>query len=1070
MESKRQVSVGECIYGQKLPSASLFENHQPHSSFDYNGMLKLESWSANDQLKEAVKTISSKNINDLQELNNTSEENIFKIPTAYVSSKQKYQTLKKEGQIYNEIQKNTINIIAEQQENFANSSPVEFRVGDNIFGKSKPTMHYTSHNIFNSSAESVSPAENMSNSVEGKMKADNTFGSIATAEQSKLINIFGVAARETANIFQQFNNSPQISDRNAQNILMLSNISSKTLIGVSDPNIKNDNILKDETIGTKLEFEEKQISYKKMDEERKTFKELEEKKLRDKELLQKDLELQLKQQRIKHLKIELYEKCEHETMELISNVVSEEVFKIAQSEVLICRTIEDVSSMQSEQLIGETVDECVKDIAHEEYALICYDQLLLNRYFSRWLLLVRKKKEQKKLMDNTPLWITTASRSQYVQALEHPSKNTNLEMLKRYRLGEPSDFNEVLKTAQQNIFCEENENPLNLFALVGQHLLNKRQLTSCGLMQQRRYFKFLIALPSDNEESLGFETLLNKWLLKYIQKAQTDNGPFLNGLEHNMALCVRKLCGIIPKNEHGDKMTTEGDHNDGIVFFISGNEVRNHSRNRLYNLIKLTKNQKRVPIAIIVYNCQYSKEELIEMLDLNLLQQKGFIYSYSLLGVRKRKKDFSFRKELIEAVNFITKESHLLNKDELQALAMQNILSFLEASLGEEMWRRWSESTKTNPVFSKISTIPKHVVAIYHKALDHLLHITQEDFTDMPEFPEELKEFVPNNISNNVPLGLEYFPINWKDKARSDVFKKFIQNLFLPEIKENVPSDIEELKLWLLNYASECVNDNDLVVTKSVYEAITNLINQINYQNSTNNSKSFKLNMINYFNVFKSIIFARINCTLTHYRKEMMNLFIIYLKDNFEIYMTQPWWLNYQPLNSITLNSTEIPIALPNLNQQSDNENTTLANSIKTVIEKAESTSKIAEARLLEFKIKANSLKNKNSSDILENSLQIKRALNGSFYQFQLSKKIGEYDNTFVTRLTDDIDKCIEEVLSQSSPVIRKRKRFKPKSSGISQSGIDEIITKAGELIQKLDSNEDRKYKIKKLRECVDGE
>lgn len=50
MESKRQLSVGECICGEPLPPKSLYLNHQPHNSFNEHGVLKSVAWAAKDQL------------------------------------------------------------------------------------------------------------------------------------------------------------------------------------------------------------------------------------------------------------------------------------------------------------------------------------------------------------------------------------------------------------------------------------------------------------------------------------------------------------------------------------------------------------------------------------------------------------------------------------------------------------------------------------------------------------------------------------------------------------------------------------------------------------------------------------------------------------------------------------------------------------------------------------------------------------------------------------------------------------------------------------------------------------
>ncbi|KAH8317074.1 hypothetical protein KR074_005751, partial [Drosophila pseudoananassae] len=50
VESKRQLSVGECICGEPMPRRSLYLNHRPHNSFNEHGVLKSIAWEAKDQL------------------------------------------------------------------------------------------------------------------------------------------------------------------------------------------------------------------------------------------------------------------------------------------------------------------------------------------------------------------------------------------------------------------------------------------------------------------------------------------------------------------------------------------------------------------------------------------------------------------------------------------------------------------------------------------------------------------------------------------------------------------------------------------------------------------------------------------------------------------------------------------------------------------------------------------------------------------------------------------------------------------------------------------------------------
>ncbi|XP_023305273.2 protein xmas-2 isoform X1 [Lucilia cuprina] len=1051
VESKRITSVGECVFGKTLPPASLFEHHQPHNSFDVNGMLNVESWTADDQLREIHSETNvqyvPQNNTSFKDLSARSDTNVFKMPQilAPISPKQQRQI---EQNAADDTQRKVFDtIIVKKEETF---SPAGFKFSGNIF-----TTNATNNNILKTDArpEQTSFLNTIfkSNTV---TPISDVYGVVATTDRTKSANIFGEAARETVNIFQ--NQSISKDFFKVDNVFQhfQSNREPPSCRNNSSENNIIDNNILIHNIALKNELKEK---IEKNQREKNKLRDLEEKCLREQRKREEDHE----RQRLDQLKINLKEKSEQETEVILIHSIEEEISRIAQAEILIYQAVEKASELQIELLITEVVNECVDEISHEEYALMCYDQLLLHRYFSRWLLHLRKKKEQRRLIENTPLWVTTDTRAQFAQAIEHPCQQETLGMIKRYRLGQPCDFQKILNI-ERDVLQDENQNPLNLFALVGQHLLGKRNFPSCGILQQRKYFKILITLPGSNEELLGFESFSNKWLRQFIEKSQTEIGPFVLGIEHNVALCVRKFNGIIPKNEQGDIVTTEGDHNDGIVCFISGIEIERHSRKRLFNLLKLTKNLKRVPLAIIAYNCTYNKEQLAEMLCLDMLQEEGLIYSYNILGCRISRKEFSFRKLFINAIDFVTKESYSLNINEIHALAMQKVLPFLETSLGEEMWQRWLESAKGNPIFYKICCQPKHVVGLFHKSLDHLLHITQEDFDEMPEFPIELKEFVSENTENNIPLGLEYFPVNWKTNAKASVIKSFLKSLYLPDIEEIIPENIEDIKLWILNYTSKCIENDELVSANASYEAITNLVNQIKFQYLQNIELTSTVNMLNYLTIMKPIVFANINKKLRSFHNDLININVVYLKDDFKNYLTQPWWLNYGPLNLITVDYNENPSSSPQDQTlpQTNNENCASAEAIDKIIAKAELTSRKAEENISKFK---NSIRHKIPSLNTSSNLQLKRTLDDSLYQFELSKKTGQYDDSYVTDLTHDIDKSINEFMSQSSPTTQKRKRLNLKSPNRC-SDIDNALAKARNLILKIESMEDEKLRRKSIK------
>ncbi|KAM7347017.1 RRM_XMAS2 and SAC3_GANP domain-containing protein xmas [Cochliomyia hominivorax] len=1040
VESKRKVSVGECVFGKTLPSPSLLEYHQPHNSFDTNGFLKIEAWTATDQIKGNLNI--QKEHKDLLEKNLSSrtDTNLFKVPQNLATLTSKQHKLQEQNNL-GKAHEITLGSFTTEENN---SSTNGFKYSGNIFGGAMSVTNLSDSIIKSplNKMESVLKQNTLMNTIfqfntkNVAKNMGNIFVDISTNNETNPKNVLNSTTIETDNIFQNNDDKHPLKENEEykyiQNNNHISNISSL------EKEMKHQNDSEEEVKkefqqihikrGTNTDGKPKNVTMGNTENAGQTH-------IYEKERLEK-------------LNFVLQERSQQECEQIISELVEKEVLGIAQEEITYLKMIIQASHVEQNTLLNEVVSKCVADIANEEYAHMSYNQLLVNRCFSRWLMYLRKRKDQMKLIENIPIWATTNTRAECAQALKHPCEMKSLEMIKRYRFGQSCDFNNILGIERD--ICEEDHSQINLFDLVGQHLLSKQSLTSSSLLKPRKYFKIVITLPEDKEELTGFESYSNNWLTKFIKKARLDSGPFVHDIEHNIALCVRKFNGIICKNEQGVRVTTEGDHNDGLICFITGINVERHSRKRLYNLLKLTKNFKRVPLAIIAYNCSFSKEELAIILGLDILQKDGLICSYIIIGCQISRKDFSFRKMFIKAVDFIAKESILLNSNEIYAMAMQNARCFLETSLGEELWQRWGDSANINPIFNKICSLPIHVVGIFNNALDHLLQIIQEDLQRMPEFPKELKEFVPDNTSSNMTLSLEFFPLNWKTKTNKTLITTFLESLYLPNVNENVPNNIEDLKLWILKYTSVCVGDDDIDAAKSSYEAITNLLSQVNLYYMQNKELTSSLTTINYLTVMKPIINSRIDKMLKYFSMEFINMDIIYLKDSFENYKTQPWWLNYEPLKFVNIDYKSQP-CLDKMILQKNSANTFHDEDIDKILTKAEEISYKAECIISEHKRRKLN-KTQMTSMNLPSTINLKRKLDVSMYQFELSKEIGKYNTSFVSHLTDDIDKSISEVLDQTTTATQPNSRL----------NIDNVISKAMDLINEIESEENQKIKNKK--------
>ncbi|KAL5277578.1 MCM3AP family protein [Megaselia abdita] len=88
VDNKRIYSVGETVCGHPIEDSSIFENHEPHNSFDDSGFLLGTAWAADDQQLEPI-SISTSEV----------DSSVFKVPskTPPVSPKVSKSLIKSSG-------------------------------------------------------------------------------------------------------------------------------------------------------------------------------------------------------------------------------------------------------------------------------------------------------------------------------------------------------------------------------------------------------------------------------------------------------------------------------------------------------------------------------------------------------------------------------------------------------------------------------------------------------------------------------------------------------------------------------------------------------------------------------------------------------------------------------------------------------------------------------------------------------------------------------------------------------------------------------------------------------------
>lgn len=560
----------------------------------------------------------------------------------------------------------------------------------------------------------------------------------------------------------------------------------------------------------------------------------------------------------------------------------------------------EATSQKSNSFFDELLIGFIEDFISQVYAAMRYENLLLKKYCYRWLKFWRKRKERRQLFDKPSVYMIADDRGHFTRKISRPRQGRNRVVINPY----PADV---------SCDCSFLHERLNLFALISQHLFSQSPSQGQSTAPPPiKYFKLLISLPAGQEELPGFETLCNNWLMKHIEGAQTDTGPFVRGIQHNLALCVRKFVGVEARNEQGGRSEYAADHNDGIICFVSGRNLESSSRKRLAHLLLVSKNYKRISLAIIAYNCEnYDSHSLEQELGLKHFALVGFIENYKCFGCQLKKREFNFHYLFEEAVNFIASEAHKRNSIDRQTLVAQPLLQFISKCLGEAMWLRWLESSDENPIFYKLCCIPERVVGIFNRAIDYLIHIIQEDFNEMPEFPYELIEFVPKQvlIDCDAPLGVEYFPVDWKDPQRLIFISHVLESIRLPTIEESYPKDMgkDEVEAWLLNYTIHCLPEEDYYyIVEHALRAQAEFFKQVDF---LNNQKIAAISpqMLNYVQIFKYIAYSRIDTVTKKLSDEQLAIPVIYMRKALENYRALPWWLDVETLDEVTVIPNRAP-------------------------------------------------------------------------------------------------------------------------------------------------------------------
>lgn len=230
-----------------------------------------------------------------------------------------------------------------------------------------------------------------------------------------------------------------------------------------------------------------------------------------------------------------------------------------------------------------------------------------------------------------------------------------------------------------------------------------------------------------------------------------------------------------------------------------------------------------------------------------------------------------------------------LPRRHLCPLAVQSTTSLLMQCLANQFWNRIATSAQSNPGLQQVVRQPRAVLQIYNEAIDRLTEICLPDDAAAvaAEFAPELRRFVPKNVPD-IPLGREYFPVDWKSTARREAIRTFFDRLKLnkPFSLDNIRS-IEDVQQRMLAYARSVIGgDADRVG----YQMIQSLMVCVERLSAVDDNVAFVMERFSWIEPLHHLTAALLNGTYNDMTGKLPPE-LVYDRDGLATFCSQPWWL-----------------------------------------------------------------------------------------------------------------------------------------------------------------------------------
>ncbi|CAK9799614.1 Protein xmas [Anthophora plagiata] len=843
IESKRNVqnvSIGECIAGGKMPEKT-YKFHTPHSSFDSHGYLMPDSINAEDQTKYTISTPSDpyefidENVAKTEQSVTTSEEirnNENITVTEYTNASKSVSTTEADT---NTTVKSDVNVSSISE---SRSRTNEFQTNANASLKSK-TKNQKDSKMFNFTQKqqpNESPLYNTFNVTSTVSRTSNIFSKQSELQSNNSTSLFSTPANK--NIFSGTVQGNAFSKSVAPTIF--SNTYSSTQTAPISSNITNSGITTTkDTLKEKQNYHMYITEVKKQDSKEEEAEKL---KLEEEEFLKK-------MQQNNETAEEILNTLQTEVIQAYcSTIVKEEIDRIHS-----CNTIsEDINNEILNDVTCEICDDVLKEEIVNTKKLYEMSMKIKNRVvikcFNIWKCNTLKKKQQRKMLENTPVWLQKRSSEECAKLLYTKEQGLVIECM----LKKPDDEPKVIKPYSEFLA------PIEIIIYAG--IKENLKLLDSNV-HSNYYWKLVISWPNlHNKAHLWHhKKIMNQYL--YPDDYTLDSVVKLyqpNQIE-TLHICIRHFEGLI------------SDHNltgsDALLFIADASEEIKFVVKRLTKNVLSRDKLTPVPLVFIILGdskCERAMySEVVSCLE--KLLTSGYLSMYTIM----HEKEFNEKTILNLTQSAILWLS--INKSPKNPLEMDYLKNIYDTCLTEELWLRIFDDSSHNEKLQYALEEPNFIIDLHNEAVTHLIDIILDAESFMyTKFAPEFKKFIKDQ--HTMPCGYEYFDDIWKNEDYKAKLETVMSSFKLPEWKYTWPiTHSDTLRQNITAYCQEALFsfDSDKISC--------NILSSLFFTTGVSN-------VSNFIDVLLHVIKKKI------YLLEE-DLKVIYNKNHLKHFRTLPWWL-----------------------------------------------------------------------------------------------------------------------------------------------------------------------------------